>query len=458
MKKITFFLFGLIALVACEAELETEHANGLGDTSRMTRSGLTISPEEAATQALEFRNSILEQSGQTRGVKDEKGVASVYAWRSSEISPTSMTRSTVSELLPDTLLYIVNFEQNSGYTLVSASKKLPGVVAYIEEGELTPDDEIDNPGFQEYLKKYAESYASIRDSNLPNGMGNISSIIPLEPVDTIGVLMDSIFPLHQYQMEEYIAPLLATKWGQYEPYNQACPIINPVWNMHASAGCVAIAVAQVAAFYNYPTSCKGHLYDWDAILQDSVVLESNVAGAASVAELVHDIGVMVNMHYAMESWTTISKIKHALDTLGYHNRFEWTIKNGILTPVEADFNSIKEDIVNRRPVIFSGEKEGSNSGHCWVIDGIAVKSMYEERIVIDENGLPRTITTKFTKKYVHCNWGMSGVYNGWFCYGSYMTMWDVNTGQEIETEWMHQILLGHFDLNNIAYYEVYPNP
>jgi hypothetical protein len=168
MRKFTFVLIGLIALVACEAELETERANNLGNENVLSRNGSTISPDEAAALALDFRNSILNQSGQTRGKINEKGVASVYAWRSSEIAPKSMTRSTASELLPDTLLYIVNFEDSCGYALVSADALIPGVMAFVEEGSLSPNQDINNPGFQNFLnglgRFICDSIKAISDS------------------------------------------------------------------------------------------------------------------------------------------------------------------------------------------------------------------------------------------------------------------------------------------------------
>jgi hypothetical protein len=293
MKKITFFLFGLIALVACEAELETEKANSLGDGNRMTRSGLTISPEEAAAQALEFRNDIMEQSGQTRGQKAEKGVTSVYAWRSSEIAPKSMTRSTASELLPDTLLYIVNFEDSCGYALVSADALVPGVAAYIEKGNLSPDLEIDNPGFKSFLEGYGkyicDSIRSISDS-LRHHEGTLMFM------DTAHVTGPE--PYTPYRLIYYVAPLLTTEWGQGAPYNNECPIFG--YELHCVAGCVAVAAAQVVAYHRYPNSYNGHIYNWDAILSESTVSNSDPIASQSVAELIHDIGVLAQTSYEID--------------------------------------------------------------------------------------------------------------------------------------------------------------
>lgn len=408
MKKITFFLFGLIALVACEAELETEKANSLGDGNRMTRSGLTISPEEAAAQALEFRNDIMEQSGQTRGQKAEKGVTSVYAWRSSEIAPKSMTRSTASELLPDTLLYIVNFEDSCGYALVSADALVPGVAAYIEKGNLSPDQEIDNPGFKSFLEGY-QKYVLDSLRRMPD------SVKIYHRFDTLAYpFKDSVETeiriYEPYQTVNYVAPLLTTKWGQDRPYNDLCPN-DKLYGSKCAAGCVAIAVGQVVAYYEYPILYNGHSYNWGAIKENEIVDTLNYEGASSVAMLTHDIGQLVRMHYysRFESRASFDCVQYCLNAFNYHYNY-----NG---QVENDNNAIKEDLLNYRPVIVDGYKSGNSPGHAWVIDGLVVKR--SRSLVIP--GLSKY------REYVHCNWGWNGGCNGFFIFKDFETLYDTET-------------------------------
>jgi hypothetical protein len=163
MKK-AIFLLSLVAFVACETELDTIETPINDSVQTTENTNNLITAEEAAAQALEFRQSLMAESGITRSAGKDKGVASVYAWRTSKVLSKAPTRSSLANILPDTLLYIVNFEQNSGYALVSATKEVPGVVAYIDNGGLTPDQPIDNPGFSEFLENYGENYARFRDS------------------------------------------------------------------------------------------------------------------------------------------------------------------------------------------------------------------------------------------------------------------------------------------------------
>ena len=430
MKKITFFLFGLIALVACEAELETEKANSLGDGNRMTRSSLTISPEEAAAQALEFRNDILEQSGQTRGQKAEKGVASVYAWRSSEIAPKSITRSTASELLPDTLLYIVNFEDSCGYALVSADALIPGVAAYIEKGNLSPNQEIDNPGFKSFLEGYGkyicDSIRSISDS-LRHHEGTLMFM------DTAHVTSPELYT--PYHLIYFVAPLLTTEWGQRTPYNNECPIVD--YGLRSAAGCAAVAAAQVVAYHRFPNSYNGHIYNWDAIMNESTVSNSDSIASQSVAALIHDIGILAKTTYHYwQSDTYFPFLWNCWVAFGY----QYYRPNEVPT-----FNAIKDDISNGRPVVMCGSdiwqnENGSysNKSHIWVVDGVAIK----------RHRLAGFLSIP-DRQYIHCNWGWDGDGNGYFILGAFETRYNLSTDYGV----------GGFDAYNKAmqaFYSVCP--
>jgi hypothetical protein len=468
MKKALFFMLSLLAFAACEAELDSIYRNQSMATKEVGKSNNIISADDAAKMALEFRKSLLAENGMTRSAANAGGVSSVYAWRSRDVSPKNFTRSSVADVLPDTLLYIVNFEQNSGYALVSATKELPGVVAYIEEGALTPDDEIDNPGFLEFLENYEESYASMRDSI---GRHHVDSIIAIVAgrggCDSI-IFRDSVLPQWPlYQFEEYVAPLLATKWDQKSPYNWCCPILDPNSNYHMPAGCTAIAVAQVLAYYQTPGSYNGHVYDWDAILQDSTVSTSNTAGANSVAGLVHDIGMMIHTSYGQyQSGALFYDIKYSLDTLGYHYNYEWDFNCIPIKPVESNFDTIKEDINNGHPVLMSGYNAENNYlnvtyGHAWVIDGIAVKCSYKIATIYNPDGSIGTIIGRYAKEYVHCNWGDCGKYDGWFKFKAFDTMWNINNDTEIQIVppiTQQQAMYGCMNFHNIAFHQVFPNP
>lgn len=424
MRKFTFVLIGLIALVACEAELETERANNLGNENVLLRNGSTISPDAAAALAVEFRNSILNQSGQTRGKINEKGVASVYAWRSSEIASKTTTRSTASDLLPDTLLYIVNFEDSCGFALVSADAQIADVAAYVEKGTLTPNQEIDNPGFKAFLEGYGEYARGIRDSTwkMPDSLLTIDTLHnkinnPLFGGENVITPVNNV-----YHLVYYVAPLLTTEWGQGIPYNLHIP-------NYMYAGCTAIAIAQIAAFHQYPANYDGHIYDWDSMLRYSQI--PNYGDIRySAADLVYDAARLVYTQYGYEaSIASYYNVPHCWDEFGYH----------YTQLQDVDFETIKTDISNGYPVFMRGRVPGEENGHAWVVDGVAIK----RHRLAQFNSIP-------DREYIHCNWGWEGNCDGYFILGAFETRYNITTDSGVGG-------YNAYNENIWIYHNIYPN-
>ena len=400
LKQITIsFLF---VLTACQSDIEISPVVDSDSSNINARwSMTTISPDQAKQEALAFVNG-MESS--TRSTESDKHVSSIYAWRSTDIYSDDIMRGVTTTTLPDTLLYIVNFEENSGYALVSASDKVPGVMAYIENGSLTPNDEIDNPGFQLFLEGYREYILSDREYVPTDSIVGPSG--PYQPV-----------PGHFYEVEYSAGPLLTTNWGQREPYNNNCPIIN---NQHALAGCVAIAIAQITGYHRYPSQPVnyGTPYNWNSMMQYEDVPLSDSVACANVAMLVHDIGLLVNMTYGQNSsGTYYENVEDALQSYGYN----------YLIDHSAIFDSIKVDIDNERPVYMQGARQSTNNGetiyygHAWVVDGVAIKSLYLER----NHGGGSSIV-KLTQNLIHCNWGWNGSNNGYFIIGAFENRYNLN--------------------------------
>lgn len=197
---------------------------------------------------------------------------------------------------------------------------------------------------------------------------------------------------------------------------------------------MAIAIGQVAAYYRHPASYNGHTYNWNAILADSQVHNDNIEGVTSVAELIHDIGLLVNMNYGhIQSGAKFDSISHCLDTFGYH--YDYKKKQ------TTNFNMIKEDIANGHPVIIMGSTSVyDRGGHAWVVDGVVVK---RHRLSIFDS-IP-------DKEYIHCNWGDGGLFAGYFIMGVFQTLWNIETDQA-------DISYANYGFNyyNYAYHQIFP--
>lgn len=373
--KLYVLLFASIFLVACSNNENGEIIEPITNSSEITFN--TIPVEEAQQQAIEF---LKEMNSVTRSVANEE-VASVYAWRSDDISkkiPTTRS-NTIANILPDTMLYIVNFGTEGGYVLVSADAKRQGVVAYIESGSLTPSDEIDNPGFQLFLDELRDGY------------------FRLDP--------DSLHPINIPGMWENVQPMLQTRWGQNAPYNNNCYTSN---GQQALAGCAAVAIGQIVAYHQYPTSYNGHSYDWSSILQSDVVSESDTIASNSVANLIHDIGVLIGMNYGVNGSSA-----YFSNTSNCWINFGYTYQNNDSLTVDI-IESLKMDL----PVYIRGTRyddNGAPHGHAWVIDG-SYRGLVRE-LVISPNGIPKYKHKNYN--FVHCNWGWDGNNNGFFLFGEF---------------------------------------
>lgn len=402
MKKIFICMLAIVTIIcACtETEMWNEKMESVNTSNDMKI-------ENVKECAMNFINDIQPI---TRG--ESFSIASVYAWRSDEIFPT--TRGNEDDELPDTALYIVNFTNNNGFMLLSANDPTHEVVAYVEEGNMTPNTKIDNPGFKlfiEGLKEHITRFDPVKPMNPDTTLiGMDTTQVGTGPTPYYGFVwrIDSVAP-----------QLLSTKWGQGYPYNMYCFTST---GEQAMAGCVAIAAGQLMAYHQYPPSYNNHIYYWNNILDGEEPVSA--IGKESVARLISDIGELVDMDYGVNnSSTNTYYLSNCWDNMGYLYQNYATY----------DYESCTQEFRNFRPVIMRGSLEGVENGHCWVIDGFIVRSLWRVRT----NGEFKIET----QKLVHCNWGWNGQQNGYFLYNAF------NTGNRILTDSMIPSGTGNINYN-----------
>lgn len=331
----------------------------------------SISPEEAVQFAIDMADKMADN---TRGNDRQREVGEVYVWETKDICKfENMTRAASKlEILPDTLLYIVNFKDANGYVLVSADKRLGDVVGIIDKGSLKPSGEIDNPGLNLYLNELCLYYAE--------QLNNSSRTTTRSSYYT------------DWEIVERKGPLTWTEWHQHAPYNNNCPIIN---GSHALAGCVAIAVGQIMAYHHAPTTDGGYTYLWNE-MGNPYETPQTTAAEVSVAKLIARIGNIIGMNYGLNSsGASPTSAISAFEEMGYH--YELYL-NGY------SIDACWAEVDNNRPFYIRGGVFPNVGGHAWVIDGY----MIEERVNIDD---PSDIQYR---DYVRCNWGWGGSDNGFY--------------------------------------------
>lgn len=194
------------------------------------------------------------------------------------------------------------------------------------------------------------------------------------------------------------SPLLTTTWWQMDGFNQFTPNNYP-------ASCVAVAMAQIMKYNQYPLS-----YNWNNM--------ANNYATETTAAFLRDIGASVSMDYQPTgSGATIGAALNAFKiNFGYRNA-QMVNHNGSVVCSQLDL---------KRPVFMRGVDQSINRGHAWVCDGYSSDVIIDEFIVktlenTPSNIVPKKFTIVYTdpeysyRTYFHMNWGWSyGDSNGNF--------------------------------------------
>ena len=141
-----------------------------------------------------------------------------------------------------------------------------------------------------------------------------------------------------------VKPLIATRWGQWYPFNALAPAVeHDGMKVRPAAGCGAVAMAQIVNFHKYPCySPDGEYeYKWD-LMYHRASNDLRNDQIVSVAKLISDCGVSAFTKYGKEeSGSSLRKLMNGLkrlygysDYIGIYNRNRYTTAKGdsILPP------------------------------------------------------------------------------------------------------------------------------
>lgn len=203
-----------------------------------------------------------------------------------------------------------------------------------------------------------------------------------------------------------IAPLVASRWDQGDPYNGLCPQQN---GQRCVTGCVATAVAQIMYTHKWPERGTGsHSYDWTiggvsqgtlsadfsqsvydwAAMTDRYGASSSAASKTAVARLMADVGIACEMGYtAVESGAQTYRAGLALvEHFGYDKSLVRYMRNYYSAEEWQDM--IYDNLKASRPVYYDGGA-AAGGAHAFVCDG-------------------------YNDGYFHMNWGWGGSSDGYF--------------------------------------------
>lgn len=286
------------------------------------------------------------------------------------------------------LIHVFNFTDNNGFAIMSGDKRVPSLLALAENGSLTEDTEIENPGLAIFM-------AGLNNQ----GPSRIKDKEPYPFVDPNDP--DAFIIYGEWENKIYGANgSCPVKWGQGVPYNKYCPEVN---GLNCVTGCVATAVAQLMAIYKYPSSYNGFVFNWDEMTRTKIPL-SDVA-KNDVARIMQQLGLGNNldMNYGLKQSGAKSKnIPRTMKSFGYSNGGEL---------VDYYTNDIVSELKLGYPVLVSGVDPIKEQGHQWLVHGLL-----ERKRILELYTREGVYAGKYAQYeyYPLCNWGWNGAHDGYY--------------------------------------------
>lgn len=245
--------------------------------------------------------------------------------------------------------------------------------------------------------------------------------------------------------DNYVEPLLTTRWSQRPFYNNLCPY-DSIDSAFAVTGCVATAMAQIMRYWEWPVVGWGShsyvhprygtlsadfgntVYRWDR-MPDTLSALCDSFKIDAVATLMYQAGVAVEMNYGTgaSGAQTISYYglgspcaENALKTYFRYNPQIYSHMKSSFSDAEWDA-MLRADLDAARPILYSGS-DISAGGHAFVLDGYDTLGMF------------------------HLNWGWGGNYDAYYTIDSLSPGAGSLGGEPLYT----------FNYGNAAIFNIYP--
>ena len=466
----------LLAVIACSKNFDSLQK----DETNLTREGTKykISQAQALGELEDFLSSMaptkVDAPLKYKQVKSVRGVKTSLKTKELITKSFLRTKSSAQELIiPDTLLYIADFE-TGGYAILSADSRIPSIILAITEsgsislesfnistdsfeipeedlddieefyidddGEEWADDEEDNEFDDDnsFIQTVLSDTTNIQHGSDEDFIGEmvyqfaideIGSYDPenenfwYQPVDTtcgsadIGIYhwfsmgSSNSAPLYEWRTVAEVPIMLTTKWGQDNILNKYCPN-PPLSNKRGAVGCVPIAAGQIITYNleeTHPSAFMKYVYP----SKSSGNYTATDDDVDYTAKFLRFLGAKCKASYLWGgtfAWPV--KAKNCFHAYGYtkvHRHTSYKHK-GVVKMLETD-----------RPVFVAAiPKLKISKCHAWVIDGYKKQVLY--RIETNEPVQERSL--------VHCNWGWRGMCNGYY----YTKLFDLKRGAVLDDD------------------------
>jgi hypothetical protein len=294
--------------------------------------------------------------------------------------------------------YYVFHINMGGFVMVSAEDRLTPVLGYSFKHNFVSDNQP--PNVRWWFQQYEEQVRYAREKQLEpeKRITNKWTHYLNENFGSIKIVMKS----------KEVEPLLTTSWDLDFPYNYYCPEDPAGSGDHTPAGCVAVAIAQIAYYWRWPDHGQGYTsyipashpeygvqyadfentwYRFDEMCDS--VQTINLA----IAEYIYHIAVNYRMDFDPDGSRPDSVILlPGYDSTAYHFKtLPYTLLYRDSMP-DDQWKAILVSMLDEAcPIFYRGLYENPpGGGHAFVCDG------YQDA------------------DYFHFNHGVGGLYNGYY--------------------------------------------
>lgn len=430
----------LALFIGCEEDLPQQLPLGTSHQEKVTTAlnfkalyskHHTMSWEDAALFAERSAECFLNEDNpsELRSGKQRRIVNNGFVLKKEKRN--SLRNASIQNQLPDTLAYICNFADSMGFAIICADDRVGcPILACVDNGII--EDSVENPGLAIFLEN---AYDFIEDKilNFEEKKDSLRKIadefIKNWETESKAVLKNVYTGTFTMTKDEEVKPLLFTTWGQSSsPYNDLTKTCLSDISGHAPAGCWATAIAQLMAYYKYPSyveyvnngSAIRNYIDWQAILQKKNASSfTDLKTRKQVANLLFYVGKNIKMKYDCDGSSTSEK-----DAMTYLKKIGYKKCDS----QDYSFSKVRSELMKNRPVLMNGKKKKvlfvSYEGHAWVVDGYSTSIVedYSYRIDMEKNESKYWVTkTVYKNSLLHINWGWAGNNNGYFAEGCFNT-------------------------------------
>jgi hypothetical protein len=340
-----------------------------------------------------------------------------------------------------TIFYSINYENNEGFLLMSADRRMKPLLAYSDKGAFNLN--TDNPGIQlwkDFIVENAKA-ASKKDKahiNIVNEwrlfeQGEGANLRTTDQPIWTPEASCEYFVTHPIPTNRVVRHMTDTVafWRQGQGYNAHCPdgVNTPNCSglfacSNAPVGCGPLAIGQVLKYYARTVNIEGTSYTTEMLNAmprqhsgDCTPTDGTPNG--NMSHMLRDIGEAVDATYnTLVPFLGIPMSGSGCQTWSQPGKTDDFFAARGFAAYDLDFFNtsnqltIKNSLLARRPVIVYGSNCSTcfANMHIWIIDGVQdLHSIYQ-----DQQGF----CYEYTSILYQMNWGWSDQEenNHWFSY------------------------------------------